>query len=345
MRKEAWTMKSILLSDRPYPGTSFDTDRVYSENVLTALETEAGLDRTIYSSQEVLASPEKFAGVRYIFSTWGMPGLSEAEIARCFPALQAVFYAAGSVQYFARPFLNRGISVFSAWAANAVPVAEYAAAQIVLANKGFFAASRAMSTGDLPGGNAAKAAAWGNYGGSVGIIGAGMVGKAVIRMLKHYNLRVLVFDPFLPDAAAAELGVEKCGLEELFVRCGVVSNHLANNEQTKGMLRGCHFAAMRPYATFLNTGRGAQVVEEELCRVLAERPDLTAVLDVTEPEPPLADSPFYGLPNCILSPHIAGSLGDEVCRMAEYMLEEFRLYTAGKPTRYSVTLKMLETMA
>lgn len=338
-------MKSMILSERPYPGTSQDTDRVYSEKVLSALEAEAGLDRTIYNKAQVLQAPEKFADVQYIFSTWGMPSMTEEEIAQYFPKLEAVFYAAGSVQHFARPFLNRGALVFSAWAANAVPVAEYAAAQIVLAAKGFFASSRAMSMGDLSGSNTAKAAARGNYGDCVGIIGAGMVGKAVIGMLKHYNLRVLVFDPFLPDAVAAELGVEKCSLEELFARCAVVSNHLANNEQTKGMLRGCHFAAMRPYATFLNTGRGAQVVEEDLCRVLRERTDLTAVLDVTEPEPPLADSPFYRLPNCILSPHIAGSLGDEVCRMAEYMLEEYRLYIAGQPTHYSVTLKMLETMA
>lgn len=111
------------------------------------------------------------------------------------------------------------------------------------------------------------------------------------------------------------------------------------------MLDGHLFSLMRPNATFLNTGRGAQVVEDDLVRVLRERPDLTAILDVTMPEPPVEGHPFHSLPNCILTPHIAGSLGDEVHRMAEYMAEEYQLYVSGQPTRYEVSMKMLETMA
>ena len=74
----------------------------------------------------------------YLFSSWGMPVLNEDEIKALLPALKAVFYGAGSVQYFARPYLHCGVRVFSAWAANAIPVAEYTVAQILLANKGDF---------------------------------------------------------------------------------------------------------------------------------------------------------------------------------------------------------------
>ena len=102
---------------------------------------------------------------------------------------------------------------------------------------------------------------------------------------------------------------------------------------------------MQQNATFINTGRGAQVVEDDLVRALTERPDLTAVLDVTYPEPAPLDHEFYSLPNCFLTPHIAGSLGNEVHRMAEYMYEEFVRYLGGEQTRYEVTAKMLETMA
>jgi len=79
--------------------------------------------------------------------------------------------------------------------------------------------------------------------------------------------------------------------------------------------------------------------------VLTKRPDLTAVLDVTFPEPLEKDHPFYHLPNCFLTPHIAGSSGDEVRRMAEYMVEEFNRYLRKEPCLYEVTEKMLETMA
>ena len=304
-----------------------------------------GIDGTVYTKADVLNDPESFAKTEYIFSTWGMPEFSEEELQRCLPNLKALFYAAGTVQAFARPFLMRGVKVFSAWAANAVPVAEYTVAQIILANKGFFGSSRMHKAGDHLEALDYFYAFPGNYNTKVGIIGAGMIGKLVIEMLKAYRLEVLVFDPFLPDEKAAELGVTKCDLQTLFAECSVVSNHLANNEQTKGMLRYEHFSAMKPYATFLNTGRGAQVVEADLVRALTERPDLTAILDVTFPEPPEDGHKFYELPNCILTPHIAGSAGNEVQRMGAYMRQEYENFLQNKPCRYEVTLEMLKTMA
>ena len=302
-------------------------------------------DDTVYTKEDVLSEPEKFKDTEYLFSTWGMPAFTEEEIKRCLPSLKAVFYGAGTVQDFARPFLNCGIKVFSAWAANAVPVAEYTVAQIVLANKGFFSSNRLAKMGDRKAASQCFHSYPGNYNVKIGIIGAGMIGKLVINMLKNYNLEVLVFDPFLPDEKAKELGVKKVSLETVFRECQVVSNHLANNEQTKDLLGGSLFKKMLPYATFLNTGRGAQVVENDLIEVLKNRPDLTAVLDVTFPEPPTDDSEFYTLPNCILTPHIAGSAGNEVLRMGEYMKEEYKKFIQNEPCKYEVTLEMLKTMA
>ena len=301
-----------------------------------------GVDGTVYSKEDVLNNPDAFCDTEYIFSTWGMPEFSEDEIKKYLPSLKAVFYAAGSVQKFARPFINSGVRVFSAWAANAVPVAEYTVAQIILSNKGFY---KSMRFTDKDAARKVFKNYPGNYNVKVGIIGAGMIGKLVINMLKSYKLEVLVFDPFLPDEKAEELGVKKTSLEELFESCQVVSNHLANNEQTKGMLGGRLFERMLPYATFLNTGRGAQVVESELISTLQSRPDITAVLDVTNPEPPEKDSLLYTLPNCILTPHIAGSSNNEVRRMGEFMQDEYESFVNGKPCKYEVTLEMLKTMA
>lgn len=333
-------MKSIIISDR-----NGALSNVYSYETLDFLCENAGLDRKFLTSGDIRNNLEGYKDVKYIFTTWGYPVFTEKEIDDIFPSLECIFYGAGTVQYFARPYIKRGIKVFSAWAANAVPVAEYTVAQITLANKGFYLTSRYQSVGD-----SAKARNFmngyaGNYDVNVGIIGAGMIGKMVIKELKRHKLNILVFDPFLPDETAEELGVTKCSLDYLFENCFVISNHLANNEQTKGMLGGELFGKMMQYATFINTGRGAQVVEEDLIRVLTERPDITAILDVTEPEPPVKDSPFYTLSNCILTPHIAGSLGNEVHRMSEYMKDEFIRYENGEKCLYEVTEKMLETMA
>ncbi len=72
-----------------------------------------------------------------------------------------------------------------------------------------------------------------------------------------------------------------------------------------------------------NTGRGTKVVEADLVRVLQARPDLTALLDVTAPEPPPQESPLWQLPNVVISPHIGGTIGNEVGRLAECVIEEF----------------------
>ena len=333
-------MKAIFLCEK--------TDkifRVYNKETVNALKLLTGIEEKVYTKADVLGDPSRFADVEIAFSTWGMPKFTEEEIKNVFPSLKCLFYGAGTVQQFARPFLGCGVKVFSAWAANAVPVAEMTVAQIILANKGYFLTSRVFREKGSAAANQLFAKCRGNYGETVGIIGAGMIGKLVIEMLKSYNLKVLVFDPFLPDEKAEALGVEKCDLSTLFESSFVVSNHLANNAQTVGMLNYELFSKMRENSVFINTGRGAQVVEDDLVRVLGERADITALLDVTYPEPPVENHPFYTLPNCILTPHIAGSAGDEVARMGEYMLFEFKSYLSGEPTKYEVTEKMLETMA
>lgn len=309
-----------------------------AENIKNIYQTDAA----VCHKDDLFKTPDRFKDTEYIFSTWGMPIFTEDEIKTYLPSLKAVFYAAGSVQDFARPFLNCGIKVFSAWAANAVPVAEYTVAQIILANKSFF---KTMRFTDWVSEITTSKNYPGNYDVKVGIIGAGMIGKIVIQKLKDYNLDVLVFDPFLPYDTAQKLGVKKVSLETIFAECQVVSNHLADNEQTKGMLDGKLFEKMLPFATFLNTGRGAQVVENDLINVLKARPDLTAILDVTYPEPPEKGSELYTLANCILTPHIAGSLGNEVRRMGKYMMEEYESFIRNEPCKYEVTLEMLKTMA
>ena len=318
---------------------------VYPTETIQKIKTFTDTDGIPYSKQELQNDPTRFSDTAIIFSTWGMPDFSEDEIRTYFPNLECLFYAAGSVQGFARPFLACGVRVFSAWAANAVPVAEYTVAQILLSNKGFFAQSRLMKQKKIREAYTGKKAYPGNYNEKVGLIGCGMIGSLVAEMLKAYHLEVWVYDPFLSDEQAKRLNVTRNSLQELFACCRVVSNHLPNHSETRSMLNYGLFSSMMPYATFLNTGRGAQVAEADLARALAERPDLTALLDVTDPEPANPSNPFFALPNCVLTPHIAGSLGKETVRMSEYMIDECTRYLGGLPCKYEVTEKMLATMA
>ncbi len=283
-------------------------------------------------------------GVQAVFSTWGMPAMAEEEIARHLPDLRAVFYAAGSVQHFARPFLSRGVRVYSAWRANAVPVARYTFAQILLACKGTFnlmgkmRASRSVALELF-------AAYPGCHEVRIGLLGLGAIGEMVANMLRPMGLTVLAFSGSLTPARAAALGVIPATMEEIFASCTVISNHLANVPGTQGIITRAHLLSMPPNATFINTGRGAQLCEEDLYDALAEHPARTALLDVLIDEEHADQNPLRLLPNCFITPHIAGASGNEVHMLADTMLDAFAVWHAGAETDCEVKEDMLLRMA
>ena len=280
--------------------------------------------------------------VEVIFATWGMPCFSEEQLA-ALPALKAVFYAAGNVKAFAPPLLQHGIVLVSGWGINAVATIQLALSQVLLTCRGYFrSAQRYAESRDLK--HAKDFYRPGAHGETVGIIGMGYIGCGLTKELLALGFRVLASDPFLSFERAAELGVEKVTLEELFRRSYIVSNHIPDLASTKQVLGAALFGSMRDGATFINTGRGAQVVEAELAAVLRARPDLTALLDVTDPEPPARDSELWALPNVVISPHIGGTIGDEVTRLADVAIEEFVAWDAGKPLRYQVTREVFASM-
>lgn len=305
-----------------------------AEFPLPALDA-AGLDA---------AADADLAGIEVIFGCWGTPQLDAARLARL-PSLRAFFYGAGTVKGIVTDALyDRGIVVTTAAAANAVPVAEFTVAQVVLALKGAHRLGRAMhgARGRPPAGTAAVP---GTFGAEVALVSLGLIGRLVLERLRALELRVLVHDPFVPDAAARALGAEPVGLHEAFARGEVVSLHTPLLPETRGMVRAEHLRALRRHATLLNTARGGLVDEADLVAVLRERPDLTALLDVTDPEPPEPDSPLYTLPNVFLTPHIAGSQGRELLRMGSLAAGEFARWRAGEPLRHAVTREQLARMA
>ncbi len=336
-------MKAIFLLNN-----KANVDYVYSKESQERLKKLIGIDMNdIYCQEDLEANPEKFKDVEYIFSTWSMPGGDEPkdDFGRFMPKAKALFYAAGSVRYFAESYFKRNVRIFSAYAANAIPVAEYTVGQILLANKGFYQSSILAKAGDYQKAHEVSLAHCGNYNAKVGIIGAGMIGRRVIELLKPYKLDIYAYDIFMSEERAKELGVTKVDLDTLFSECDVVSNHLANVPATVGILTKELFAKMKPNSTFINTGRGQQTDEDGMLKVLKERQDICAVLDVTINEPPKENSEFYTLPNVFLTPHIAGSQANEVQRMSELIVDELERYLKGEECLYEITREKLKTMA
>jgi phosphoglycerate dehydrogenase-like enzyme len=296
-------------------------------------EELAALDQLV----EVVETPTQgslslptYSGVDVLITGWGAPPLT-AELLSRLPDLRVVLHAAGSVRGLGTPeFWSRDIPVASALDTNTRPTAEFAAAEIVYALKKGWQSTRALH----------KSRDWyegaleipGLYNSVVGLVSLGRVGRYVAeRLVLIGGIRVLAFDPFTTARDAAALGIELVGLPELFAVSDVVSLHSPALPSTKGLVTESLLKSLKFGATFINTSRGSIVDEPALIRVLTERHDLFAALDVTDPEPPAADSPLWDLSNVVLTPHIAGSSGDERRTLALFVLRQLELYIAGDP--------------
>lgn len=311
-------------------------------------------ERARIASLAQLVSPDSLLGadgfelvhpdrIDVLFTGWSVPCMTR-ELLDKMPRLKAIFHAGGSVKSFVSDELwQRDIQVSSAALMNAKPVAEFAFSQIIFCLKHGW--QRVFETREDRIFRKTDAHMHGANGARVGLLSLGHTGRKVLDFLKLTDVSVLVYDPFVTDAEARELGVERVGLDELFERSHVISCHTPLLAETSGMLRKEHFERMLPGASFINTARGAVVNEPELVEVFRKRSDLYAVLDVTDPEPPAPNAPILDLPNVIITPHIAGSLSFECRRMGRMMVDDFERFLAAQPLLGQVKAEQLSSLA
>ena len=294
------------------------------------------------TAESIDQHPDILQDVDVLFSGWGAPRIDTKFLAHA-PRLRAIFYGSGSIRGWVTDAVwERGILVTSAQAINALPVAEYTLATTLFSLKhGWQLVEQTRREQCFP----SRANVPGVYGATVGIIGLGLIGRLVRERLHPFGVRVIAYDPYVTSDEAAALDISLCSLEDLFAEAQVVTLHAPLLRETTGLVRGRHLAAMQPCATFINTARGALVRQEELIEVLMQRTDLHAVLDVTNPEPPLPGSLLYTLPNVTLTPHIAGALGTERRRLGLTMVTELRRFLAGEPLHYAITREQALRMA
>jgi len=280
-----------------------------------------------------------------LLSGWGCPRIDAAVLARA-PRLRAIVHAAGTVKgHVDEAAWTRGVRVSSAAAANAVPVAEYTLAAILLASKRAFRLQRLyrevrgfrLWPREVP-------APLGSLGRTVGIVGASRIGRLVLEWLRPFDFTRLVADPFLAPDEARALGAEPVELDALLARADVVSLHAPLLPETRGLIDRRRLALLRDGAVLVNTARGALVDPAALADELASG-RIDAVLDVTDPEILPADSPLYELPNVFLTPHVAGAMGAETQRLAALAIEEVERFARGEPLAHEVRREDLARVA
>jgi phosphoglycerate dehydrogenase-like enzyme len=179
---------------------------------------------------------------------------------------------------------------------------------------------------------------------TVGLAGAGYIGRLLIRQLQAFHARICVYDPHLTPENADQLGVELVGLDRLLSDSDIISLHVPSLPETRHMIGPAELALIRDGALFINTARGSLVDEAALIAELRTG-RFTAVLDVYETEPLPEDSPLRSLPNVILSPHAAGHTKETYLRQGATAVDEALLFLSGRPLQHEVTKTMLPTMA
>jgi phosphoglycerate dehydrogenase-like enzyme len=323
-------------------------EQIYGEECASAV-AQLGqlLGPPITPAQLEHEDPAWLGQTEVIFTGWGGPRFDAALLQRL-PALRAIFYGAGSM----RPILTedcwrRNLVVANAAALNAVPTAEFAFGAILLSLKRAWAnAAEIRARRNYPASlTEISQHIAGGYGSTVGLLALGQVGTRVARWLQGVEVKVVAHDPFASPAEMAALGVSPVSLETLFSQSDVVSLHAPLLPETTGLITARHLGSMKTGATLINTARGALVCEEDLIATLEARPDLQAIIDVTDPEPPAATSPLYDLANLFLTPHIAGSLGPECRRMGRAMVDEYRRFLHGEPLLHEIQKEQLARTA
>ncbi|WP_426989192.1 hydroxyacid dehydrogenase [Pseudarthrobacter sp. Y6] len=275
-----------------------------------------------------------------LITGWGCPPVGQ-EVLDIAPRLRYILHAGGSVKHHVGDACwSRGIQVSNAADANAIPVAEFTLAMILLANKGVLQTARTLHTVKAEVVPEQLFPDMGNYGKRIGVVGASKIGRHVIRLLRPFELEIVVADPFLSATEAAELGVGLVSLEELAETSDIVSLHAPSLPTTVSMINAGLIARFRTGTTFINTSRG-ELVDQDALLTRLEQGDLYAVLDVTTPWVLPPDSGFYKLPNVLLTPHMAGSLGTELERLAVSAVEEAQRLSRGEPLRFPVRVEDL----
>jgi phosphoglycerate dehydrogenase-like enzyme len=280
-----------------------------------------------------------------VVTGWGSPRFTDAVLPNA-KRLKLVVHSAGSIKFmFDEHALNRGFAISTVAVAMAPAVAEMNLLLVLMCLRGTHDLDRRMKAGEDW--KAIKSTGSGTelIGNRVGVIGAGFVGREFIRLLKGLNVEVLVFDPYLPDATATELGVKKAPtLDELLVSSPIVCLHAPATPETRHMIGRRQLGLLRDGAIFINTARSWLTDEEAL---LAEFKSgrIRGAIDVFDAEPLPADHPFRKLDNVIVTPHVASATRNCHHRQGATSVDEIERFLKGESLRYAVTKQQYSMMA
>jgi len=171
-------------------------------------------------------------------------------------------------------------------------------------------------------------------GQTLGIIGCGRIGSLVYKKLQSFGFKFLICDPYMSEKRRHELGVELVDHETVFRNSDFITIHTPLNPETRHLVNARTLAMMKPTAYLVNTARGPMVDAQALADAVKNGVIAGAGIDVFDVEPPRPDFPLFGLPNVILTPHLAWYSENAGRRIRELIVLEIDRFLAGQSPRY-----------
>ncbi|MFC7876583.1 hydroxyacid dehydrogenase [Isoptericola sp. NPDC057391] len=308
---------AVVLSMRP----ASLADHLLDAALRRRLEEVADLHPEVLTELHTPAARDALSTADVLLTGWGAPPLPDETFAAA-TRLRAVLHAGGDAWHLLGPDARAAnLVVTNSRAANSVPVAEYAQAMIVLAGKQVLPAARRYAAQRRHLDREEHFPHAGNFRRRVGIVGASTTGRLTIELLRPFDLDVVVHDPYLTEDDAAALGVRRADLDDLAAACDVVSIHAPDLPETRHLFDARRLALLPDGSTLINTARGALVDTDALVDELRTG-RIDAILDVTDPEPLPPGHPLWSLENALLTPHVAGSMGNELLRLGDAVVSE-----------------------
>ncbi|MET9359070.1 hydroxyacid dehydrogenase [Streptomyces sp. NPDC006617] len=323
---------ALVVMSRSSFEAHFDRPRLQRLSELVALEETFWTDEL-----DTPHARARLALAEVLITSWGAPALTPSRLAAA-PRLKAVLHAAGSVRSLVGPDVwRRGIRVTSAADANAVPVAEYTLAAIIFAGKKapFLASDQRRAYNGW--GSVSGYGDLSNFERTVGLVGFSRIGRRVAEMINVISgTACLVADPYADPDQVARAGARLTPLEEMLPQIHVLSLHAPETTETRHLIGAEQLRRLPDFATVVNTARGS-LIDADALAAECRSGRLFAILDVTDPEPLPAGSPLRQAANVMVTPHIAGSLGTEIGRLTDYVLEELSRWASRRPLQAEIT--------
>ncbi len=318
------------------------SDRVMDPKDVSRLRKIATVRTRRLARLDAQSCKELIAGADAVITSWGTPRLEEEILDRA-PGLRLIAHAAGSVKpVVSDEVWKRRIRVTTTAPSIALSVADFALGMMLLYSVRTKRFAQAVAAGAWSSQDE-KLRLRGLYDRTIGIMGAGYVGRRVIELLKQFPVNVLLYDPTLSTAQAAKLGARKVTMEQLCRKSDIISSHAPSIPATRHLLNERMFGLMHKDVLIVNTSRGSVIDENALVSFLKENKNAFACIDVTDPEPPTASSPLRTMENLLLTPHIAGIGATR--RQGRYAVTEIENLFKGKKLVHEVKESMLATMA